>query len=74
MSNSSNRRLKRHGRTVPVVELRCPVCHFGLLCTAGEATPPKPGMVPYCPQCRKLGLSIEMRRKEYRSGPPDLIV
>ena len=68
------KRLRRHGRDVRVVEFRCPNCKRGLLCSQGEATPPKPGQVPYCGHCLKLGLLVQMRRREYPNGPIDLHV
>ena len=67
-------KLKRHGQTVPVVVFTCRNCQRRLVCTRDEAKPPNPGQVPYCGDCLAAGLLVQMTRREYRSGPPDLIV
>jgi len=67
-------RKNRAGQPIVAVELRCPRCKRGLLLSQGEATPPKPGLVPYCQDCLLEGNTVQMRRKEFRSGPTDLHV
>lgn len=68
--------LRRHrtGKPMKVVEMRCPRCKRGLLCSEGEATPPIPGQVPYCADCLKEKIQVVMERRVYRSGPIDLHV
>jgi hypothetical protein len=75
MSNSANRRLmKRHGRVVHMVELRCPRCKRGKLLTRGEAAPLYLGHTPLCADCLAEGYRCPMRTREYSSGPIDLHV
>jgi len=70
---SLNRR-RKNGITIPVVEFSCKRCKRKLLTSRAEAQPPKPGLVPYCQDCLKEGQSVVMDRKEYSSGPINLIV
>ena len=71
---SSNLRRGRDGRPMEIVELKCPVCKLTILTSQAEATPPKQGLMPYCSECWQRGNRVVLRRREYRSGPPDLIV
>ena len=67
-------RRDRAGRPMVVIEFSCRRCQRRLLTSQGEANPPKPGQVPWCGDCLKQGERIELTRRVYRSGPPDLIV
>lgn len=67
-------RRNKAGQPMKVVELYCPKCGAGLLCSEGEATPPIPGQVPYCQGCLLKGVPVVLRRKTFRSGPIDLHV
>jgi hypothetical protein len=71
---SKNGKLRRHGKSVQVVEFRCPRCKRGLLLTKAEAQPPQPGLVPYCQDCLMEKCPVQMVRRAYRSGPTDLHV
>lgn len=66
--------LRRQGSVVRVIEFRCPRCSRRLICTLAEATPPRPGLVATCGDCRKGGYRVELLGRKYRSGPSDLIV
>ncbi len=73
MSRES-RLLRRHGSVVHVYEVRCGRCKRGLLLSEGEAAPLKVGKVPFCGDCLKEGIKIQMRVRKFVSGPPDLHV
>jgi hypothetical protein len=66
--------LKRDGRVVKVVVVACPVCKRGKNLSWGEAAPLRRGLVPYCHDCLKAGLTVAMTHKVYHSGPTDLHV
>jgi len=67
-------RRDKTGHPVRIVELLCPRCRRRLLTSAGEACGPSPRSVPLCGPCLAGGNRVVMMRREYRSGPPDLIV
>ena len=73
MANKANR-LKRHGFTAVCYEFRCPRCKRALNCAASEVPQLKEGRKPYCYDCLKEGLVLEMRVTKYHSGPIDLHV
>ena len=67
-------RRHRTGQVMRIVTFRCPRCTRTLSTSQAEAEPPKGFPVPYCGDCLKAGELIVMTRRDYRSGPPDLIV
>lgn len=67
-------RLKRHGFTVPCIELKCPTCQRALNCAESELPQLKEGRIPFCADCLKEGLQCVMTVRRYTSGPIDLHV
>lgn len=68
--------LRRNADGTPMcmITLVCPECRYGVAGNRIETAPPKPGMVPYCPECLARMRWVVMRVTEYLHGPPDLRV